>query len=76
MAIPVWVFAKVCNAFSDAASLDVFRGKGEKLTSDGAMPYKACRDFAAPLQTGDKLEFKVAHGAQQKLRVSTEFSIE
>jgi len=50
---------RVCNAYPVGASLDVFRGKAEKLTEDGAMPYKACRDFQAPLKTGDKLEFKV-----------------
>jgi len=50
---------RVCNAYPFAASLDVFRGKGEKLTDTSAMPYKACRDFTAPLKTGDKLEFKV-----------------
>jgi len=50
---------RVCNAYPIAASLEVFRGKDEKLTGDSAMPYKACRDFTAPLKVGDKLEFKV-----------------
>lgn len=50
---------RVCNAYPYAASLDVFRGKGEKLTGESAMPYKGCRDFSVPLQAGDKLEFKV-----------------
>jgi len=50
---------RVCNAFPFGASLDVFRGKAEKLTQSSPMPYKACRDFSAPLKTGDKLEFKI-----------------
>jgi hypothetical protein len=50
---------RVCNAFPQATALDVFRGKAEKLTGDEPMPYKACRDFLAPLKAGDKLEFKV-----------------
>merc|ERR1719506_3561880 len=29
------------------------------MTGDSPMPYKACRDFMAPLKAGDKLEFKV-----------------
>lgn len=48
---------RVCNAYPNAASLDIFRSK-DKLT-DSPMPYKGCRDFTAPLQAGDKLEFKV-----------------
>jgi hypothetical protein len=39
--------------------LDVFRGKGEKLTDDAPMHYKSCKDFLAHLKSGDKLEFKV-----------------
>jgi len=50
---------RVCNAYPVGSSLEVFRGKDEKLTGDSAMPYKACRDFTAPLKVGDKLEFKV-----------------
>merc|ERR1719409_1716300 len=48
---------RVCNAYPYAASLDVFRSK-EKLT-DSPMAYKSCKDFMAPMQSGDKLEFKV-----------------
>lgn len=50
---------RVCNAYPVAASLDLFRGRSEKMTGDAAMPYKSCRDFVAPLKAGDKLEFKV-----------------
>jgi len=50
---------RVCNAYPYQAPLDVFRGKAEKMTGDSPMPYKACRDFMAPLKAGDKLEFKV-----------------
>jgi len=49
---------RVCNAYPYTAALDVFRGRHEKLT-DKALPYKACEDFTPPLQSGDKLEFKV-----------------
>jgi len=61
---------RVCNAYPFAASLDVFRGKSEKLTGEDAMPYKACRDFVAPLQTGDKLEFKVGDASAGTFAVS------
>jgi len=50
---------RVCNAYPYRAPLDIVRGKSEKLTEDSPMPYKACRDFVAPLKAGDKLEFKV-----------------
>lgn len=51
---------RVCNAYPYAAALEVWRGKNERLTDDGdgPMPYKTCRDFMAPLKTGDKLGFK------------------
>lgn len=50
---------RVCNAYPYAAALDVFRGRSERLTDSGPMPYKSCRDFDAPLKSGDKLGFKV-----------------
>lgn len=50
---------RVCNAYPYAAALDVFRGRTEILTEDGPMPYKSCRDFVAPLKSGDKLGFRV-----------------
>merc|ERR1719321_261573 len=49
---------RVCNAYPYAAPLDLYRGKGEKLTPE-PMPYKTCRDFATPLKAGDKIEFRV-----------------
>jgi len=61
---------RVCNVYPYAASLDVFRGKAEKMTGDSPMPYKACRDFMAPLQTGDKLEFKVGDATAGTFAVS------
>jgi len=48
----------------------VYRGKAEKLTGDAAMPYKACRDFVAPLKVGDKLEFKVGDASAGTFSVS------
>jgi len=61
---------RVCNAYPYAASLDVYRNKGEKLTSDAAMSYKSCKDFRTPLQTGDKLEFKVGDASTGTFSVS------
>jgi hypothetical protein len=61
---------RVCNAYPYSASLDVFRGKAEKLTGEAPMPYKACRDFMAPLKTGDKLEFKVGDASAGTFAVS------
>jgi len=59
---------RVCNAYPYAAPLDVFRSN-EKLTA-GAMPYKACEDFTAPLKAGDKLEFKVGDASAGTFSVS------
>jgi len=50
---------RVCNAYPYAAALDLYRGRSEKMTDDGPMTYKSCKDFKAPLKAGDKLEFKV-----------------
>lgn len=50
---------RVCNAYPYSAAIDVYRGASERLTGNAPMKYKACRDFSAPLQSGDKLEFKV-----------------
>jgi len=40
------------------------------MTGDAAMPYKACRDFVAPLKVGDKLEFKVGDASAGTFSVS------
>jgi len=61
---------RVCNAYPYAAALDVFRGRSERLTGDAPMPYKSCRDFVAPLKTGDKLEFKVGDANAGSFSVS------
>jgi len=50
---------RVCNAYPDKAAVEIYRGSSEKLTEDAPMPYGTCRDFVAPLMSGDKLEFKV-----------------
>merc|ERR1719446_516683 len=50
---------RVCNAYPYGAALDLFRGRSEKMTDDGPLSYKSCKDFKAPLKAGDKLEFKV-----------------
>jgi len=59
---------RVCNAYPYAASLDVFRAK-DKLT-DSPMAYKSCKDFMAPMQSGDKLEFKVGDASAGTFSVS------
>jgi len=51
---------RVCNAYPFGDALDIFRGKEERLTGEQPMAYKSCRDFEAPLKTGDKLEFHIA----------------
>lgn len=61
---------RVCNAYPYAAALDVFRGRSERLTGETPMPYKSCRDFVAPLKTGDKLEFKVGDANAGSFSVS------
>merc|ERR1712032_819666 len=61
---------RVCNAYPYSAALDVFRGKGERLTGDEPMPYKSCRDFLSPLKAGDKLEFKVGDASAGTFAVS------
>lgn len=61
---------RVCNAYPFAASLEVTRGKAEKMTGDAPMAYKACRDFVAPLKVGDKLEFKVGDASAGTFAVS------
>ena len=61
---------RVCNAYPYSAALDVLVGKNTKLTSDGAMPYKACRDFPAPLKAGDKIDFKVGDASAGTFSVS------
>lgn len=59
---------RVCNAYPNAAALDIFRGK-EKLT-DSPMHYKGCKDFTSPMKSGDKLEFKVGEASTGTFEVS------
>lgn len=59
---------RVCNAYPYSASLDVFRSK-EQLT-DQPMKYKSCKDFMAPLKSGDKLEFKIGDASAGTFSVS------
>jgi len=61
---------RVCNAYPYSAALDVFRGSNEKLTEDTPMHYKTCKDFVAPLISGDKLEFKVGDASAGSFSVS------
>jgi len=59
---------RVCNAYPYSASLDVIRSN-EKLT-DQPMHYKSCKDFLAPLKSGDKLEFKIGDASAGTFAVS------
>lgn len=59
---------RVCNAFPFNSPLDVFLSK-EKL-SDEPMAYKTCRDFTAPLKSGDKLEFKIGDASTGSFSVA------
>lgn len=61
---------RVCNAYPFSASLDVYRGKTERLTGDSPMPYQSCRDFVSQLSAGDKLEFKVGDNSAGTFSVS------
>jgi len=59
---------RVCNAYPFQGALDVFRSK-ERLT-DQPMKYKSCKDFLAPLKSGDKLEFKIGDASAGTFSVS------
>eukprot|EP00444_Apocalathium_aciculiferum_P061276 CAMPEP_0183608026 /NCGR_PEP_ID=MMETSP0371-20130417/183754_1 /TAXON_ID=268820 /ORGANISM="Peridinium aciculiferum, Strain PAER-2" /LENGTH=315 /DNA_ID=CAMNT_0025820151 /DNA_START=74 /DNA_END=1021 /DNA_ORIENTATION=- len=61
---------RVCNAFANSAKMDVFRG-AESLTAETSMPYKSCRDFDAPLKSGDKLEFRDVFRGAESLTAET-----
>jgi len=61
---------RVCNAYPYAAALDVYHGHEQKLTEDVPMHYKTCKDFVAPLKSGDKLEFKVGDASAGTFSVS------
>eukprot|EP00444_Apocalathium_aciculiferum_P023993 CAMPEP_0183419952 /NCGR_PEP_ID=MMETSP0370-20130417/26122_1 /TAXON_ID=268820 /ORGANISM="Peridinium aciculiferum, Strain PAER-2" /LENGTH=280 /DNA_ID=CAMNT_0025603795 /DNA_START=76 /DNA_END=916 /DNA_ORIENTATION=- len=60
---------RVCNAFANSAKMDVFRG-AESLTAETSMPYKSCRDFDAPLKSGDKLEFRLGDASSGTFSVA------
>jgi len=61
---------RVCNAYPYSAAIDVYRSSTERLTGSSPMQYKACRDFSAPLMSGDKLEFKVGDAIAGTFAVS------
>merc|ERR1719408_1128180 len=50
---------RVCNAYPYSEAMDVVRNKGEVLTKDAPLGYRACREFSTPLQAQDKLDLKV-----------------
>merc|ERR1719324_2150001 len=59
---------RVCNAYPFSAPLDVHRSR-DKLT-EAPMAYKSCKDFLAPLKSGDKLEFKIGDASAGTFAVS------
>jgi len=50
---------RVCNAYPNAAAMEVYRGKAKLTKSEGPLAYKTCQEFHCPLVSGDRLEFKV-----------------
>lgn len=50
---------RICNAYPAAVAMDIYKGASERLTGTEPMKYKSCRDFKAPLKSGDKLEFHI-----------------
>lgn len=60
---------RVCNAYPNVEKLDVYRGT-EKLTTNGAMPYKSCEEFQAELKSGDRLMFKFQDASAGTFAVS------
>eukprot|EP00928_Gymnodinium_smaydae_P049119 TRINITY_DN3292_c0_g1_i4.p1 TRINITY_DN3292_c0_g1~~TRINITY_DN3292_c0_g1_i4.p1 ORF type:complete len:1053 (+),score=206.63 TRINITY_DN3292_c0_g1_i4:33-3191(+) len=60
---------RVCNAYPYNVALDVYKGP-MKLTIDKPLAYKACTDFGAELQTGDKLDFKMGDASAGTFAVS------
>jgi hypothetical protein len=67
---------RVCNAYPNVEKLDVYLGGkdakdgGEKLTKDEPLDYKNCREFRAPLSSGDTLEFKMKDASAGSFTVS------
>lgn len=50
---------RICNAFAGPKSLDVYRGGGERLTTDDKpLAYKECRDFDLELRDPEDISFK------------------
>lgn len=48
---------RVCNAFAYFTPLDLYL-RQMKLTEEGPIPYKGCKDFSVSLKVGDKLIVK------------------
>mmetsp|Transcript_123521 Transcript_123521/g.360709 ORF Transcript_123521/g.360709 Transcript_123521/m.360709 type:complete len:290 (-) Transcript_123521:70-939(-) len=54
----------ICNAYANAKPLDVINvHTQQRLTEDGQLDYKSCKDFKVPLLEGDRLEFKVGNSS-------------
>jgi len=62
---------RVCNAYPLNASMDVYVDGSHRLTGDAPLPYKACRDFKASLNPGDKLDFKVGDATTGTFSISS-----
>jgi len=48
---------RVCNAYPYPEALDVYKGASKKLTEE-PLPYKSCKEFSTPLNSGDTIHFK------------------
>lgn len=54
---------RICNAYPNSVSMDVYKGASERLTGNEPLKYKSCRDFKAPLKSGDRLEFRIGEAS-------------
>jgi len=50
---------RICNAYPNAAAMDVYLDKANKLSGNEPLAYQTCREFLAPLTPGTRIEFKV-----------------
>lgn len=61
---------RVCNAYPNVEELDVYRGE-DRLSDDvGPLKYPSCVEFRAPLQAGDRLEFKIKDASAGTFQVA------
>lgn len=62
---------RICNAYPLTEAVEVSVDGKKRLTGDAPLAYKACRDFTAPLDAGDKLDFKVGETTTGTFSISS-----